>query len=160
MNGPLRSAEDQQALIEAVMDGTIDVIATDHAPHTPDEKSMAFDCAPNGVIGLETSLSIMLTHFYHTGKLSPLALIDIMSTRPAEIFRLKDSGKLAVGQRADVLVIDPEQSWVVDPAQFHSKSRNTPFKGQTLKGRVAMTFANGQCLYQQPMVAHIPAMAC
>jgi dihydroorotase len=160
MNGPLRSAEDQQALIEAVMDGTIDVIATDHAPHTPDEKSMAFDCAPNGVIGLETSLPVMLTHFYHTGKLSPLALIDIMSTRPAEIFKLKNSGKLAVGQRADVVVIDPEQSWVVDPAQFHSKSRNTPFKGQTLKGRVVMTLANGQCLYQGQAATNIPAMAC
>ncbi|WP_373530981.1 dihydroorotase [Vampirovibrio sp.] len=159
MNGPLRGEADQKALIEAVMDGTIDVIATDHAPHTPDEKSMAFDCAPNGVIGLETSLSIMLTHFYHTKKLNPLDLIAMMSTRPAEIFKLKHSGRLAVGERADVVVIDPEQSWVVDPAQFHSKSRNTPFKGQTLKGRAILTLANGQCLYQQSSLLKRSAMA-
>ncbi|MCE3234744.1 MAG: pyrC [Vampirovibrio sp.] len=148
MNGPLRAESDQKALIDAVMDGTIDVIATDHAPHTPDEKAMAFDCAPNGVIGLETSLGVMLTHFYHTKRLQPLDLIKIMSSRPAEIFKLKASGNLAVGQRADIAVIDPNLEWQVDPAQFKSKSRNTPFKGQTLKGRAVMTFANGRCLYR------------
>ena len=149
MNGPLRSSEDQPALIEAIQDGTIDVIATDHAPHTPDEKSMAFDCAPNGVIGLETSLGVMLTHFHHTNRLSPLTLINIMSTRPAEIFKLKESGKLAVGQRADVTVIDPNREWKVVPAQFQSKSRNTPFKGQTLIGKAIMTIANGRCLHRE-----------
>lgn len=149
MNGPLRAEADQKALIEAIMDGTIDVIATDHAPHTPDEKSMAFDCAPNGVIGLETSLGVMLTHFYHTKRLQPLELIRIMSSRPAEIFKLKESGNLAVGQRADIAVIDPEQEWRVDPTAFKSKSRNTPFKGQLLKGRAIRTYANGRCLYQQ-----------
>lgn len=148
MNGPLRADSDQQALIEAVADGTIDVIATDHAPHTPDEKSMAFDCAPNGVIGLETSLGVMLTHFHHTKRLSPTEIVRLMATRPAVIFKLKESGNLAVGQRADVTVIDPELSWQVDPTQFKSKSRNSPFKGQTLKGKAIMTFANGQCLYQ------------
>lgn len=158
MNGPLRSEDDRQSLIEAVLDGTIDVIATDHAPHTPDEKAMTFDCAPNGVIGLETSLAVMLTHFHHTNRLSPLALIDIMSTRPAEIFKLQESGKLAVGQRADITVIDPEPSWVVDPARFRSKSRNSPFKGQTLKGRAVMTFANGQCLYVHESAVKVPAL--
>jgi dihydroorotase len=149
MNGPLRADSDQQALIEAVSDGTIDVIATDHAPHTPDEKAMAFDCAPNGVIGLETSLGVMLTHFYHTKRLNPDDIVRLMSTRPAEIFKLNASGNLAIGQRADITVIDPELSWVVDPAQFRSKSRNSPFKGQTLKGKAIMTFAKGQCLYRQ-----------
>lgn len=159
MNGPLRAEDDQQALIEAVLDGTIDVIATDHAPHTPDEKSMTFDCAPNGVIGLETSLAVMLTHFHHTGRLAPLALIGIMSTKPAEIFKLKESGRLTVGQRADITVIDPEQRWVVDPAQFRSKSRNSPFKGQTLKGRAVMTVANGQCLYRHESLVTPAALA-
>lgn len=143
MNGPLRSEEDRQALLTAVQDGTIDVIATDHAPHTPDEKSMAFDCAPNGVIGLETSLAVMLTNCYHTGLLQPTEMINLMSARPAEIFKLKDSGNIAVGQRADVTVIDPDLSWKVDPTQFKSKSRNTPFKGQTLKGKPILVFANG-----------------
>jgi len=150
MNGPLRADSDQAALIEAVIDGTIDVIATDHAPHTPEEKSLAFDCAPNGVIGLETSLGVMLTHFYHTHRLTPMDIIRMMASRPAEIFKLKQSGNLAVGQRADITVIDPELSWMVDPTQFKSKSRNTPFKGQTLKGKTIMTFANGLCLYQEP----------
>jgi dihydroorotase len=143
MNGPLRSEEDRQALLAAVQDGTIDVIATDHAPHTPDEKAMPFDCAPNGVIGLETSLGVILTHCYHTGLLTPTEVVRIMSSRPAEIFKLKDSGNIAVGQRADVTVIEPDAEWVVDPSQFKSKSRNTPFKGQTLKGRPILVFANG-----------------
>jgi dihydroorotase len=143
MNGPLRSEEDRQALLAAVQDGTIDVIATDHAPHTPDEKSLPFDCAPNGVIGLETSVGVMLTHCYHAGLLRPIELVNLMSTRPAEIFRLKDAGNLAVGCRADVTVIDPDHVWVVDPAQFKSKSRNTPFKGQTLQGKPVLVFANG-----------------
>lgn len=149
MNGPLRGEADREALIEAVMDGTIDMIATDHAPHTPDEKSMAFDCSPNGVIGLETSLGVVLTQLFHTAKLSPTAIIELMSSKPAEVFKLKDSGKLSVGQRADITVIDPEQEWIVDPARFRSKSRNSPFKGQTLKGRAILTFANGQCLFRQ-----------
>jgi dihydroorotase len=159
MNGPLRADSDQAALIEAVKDGTIDVIATDHAPHTPDEKSMAFDCAPNGVVGLETSLAVMLTHFYHTKQLQPLAIINLMSTRPAEIFKLKDAGKLTVGQRADITVIDPEQRWTVDPTQFRSKSRNSPFKGQTLTGKAIMTFANGQRLFQDTATAKMPVGA-
>lgn len=153
MNGPLRADSDQAALIEAVVDGTIDVIATDHAPHTPEEKSLAFDCAPNGVIGLETSLGVILTHFHHTSKLTPTQIVRMMATRPAEIFKLKESGNLAVEQRADITVIDPELNWTVDPAQFKSKSRNTPFKGHTLKGKAVMTFANGACLYKDEAVS-------
>jgi dihydroorotase len=148
MNGPLRGESDQAALIQALMDGVIDVIATDHAPHTPEEKALAFDCAPNGVIGLETSLAVMLTHFYHTGKLQPLDLIRVMSSRPAEIFKLKQAGRLEVGQRADITVIDPNLEWTVDPMQFKSKSRNTPFKGQRLKGRAIQVFAAGQLHYE------------
>jgi dihydroorotase len=157
MNGPLRGEADRQALLAAIQDGTIDAIATDHAPHTPDEKSLAFDEAPNGVIGLETSLGVMLTHCVHTGLLQPLELINLMSTRPADIFKL-NAGKLAVGQRADITVIDPTQEWVVDPTQFKSKSRNTPFKGQTLKGKAIVTIANGEVL-QNTLFQQTPALA-
>jgi dihydroorotase len=143
MNGPIRGETDQQALIQALMDGVIDVIATDHAPHTPEEKALAFDCAPNGVIGLETSLGVMLTHFYHTQRLNPVELIRVMSSRPAEIFKLKDAGQLAIGKRADITVIDPNHKWTVDPLQFKSRSRNTPFKGLELTGKAVYVFANG-----------------
>jgi len=147
MNGPLRANDDQAALIQALIDGVIDVIATDHAPHTPEEKAMPFDCAPNGVIGLETSLGVMLTNFYHTGKLNPTELIRVMSSRPAEIFKLPEAGRLEVGARADIAIVDPDLEWTVDPVAFKSKSRNTPFKGQTLKGRATHTFAAGQLLF-------------
>jgi dihydroorotase len=147
MNGPLRADDDQEALIQALMDGVIDVIATDHAPHTPEEKALPFDCAPNGVIGLETSLGVMLTNFYHNKKLSATDLVRVMSSRPAEIFKLPGAGRLEVGARADIAVIDPNLEWVVDPTTFKSKSRNTPFKGQTLKGRATHTFAAGNLLF-------------
>ncbi len=160
MNGPLRADSDQAALIEAIKDGTIDIIATDHAPHTPDEKSMAFDCAPNGVVGLETSLGVMLTYFYHTKQLTPLALLAMMTSRPAEIFKLDQSGSLKVGQRADITIIDPDQLWTVDPAQFKSKSRNSPFKGHTLTGKVVYVFANGRCLLRDATTALDSSDAC
>lgn len=145
MNPPLPSEEDRQALIQAVIDGTIEAIATDHAPHTPDEKALEFDKAPNGVIGLETSLGVMLTHFVHTGLLKPIDLIHRMSTGPAQLLNLP-AGVLAPGSRADITVIDPNLKWVVDPATFKSKSRNTPFKGMKLKGKATMVFAEGECL--------------
>ena len=154
MYAPLRSEADRQALITGIQDGTIDVIATDHAPHTPDEKSMAFDVAPNGVIGLETSLGVILTQCYHTGLLQPLEIINLMSTRGAEIFKLKDSGDLAVGKRADVTVIDPDLQWTVDPMQFKSKSRNTPFKGHLLQGKAVLVFSNGMKMVEEEGVAN------
>lgn len=146
MHGPLRAESDRQALVTAIQDGTIDAIATDHAPHTPDEKLLAFDEAPNGVIGLETSLGVMLTHFVHTGLLQPTELVYLMSTGPAQAYCLKEGGTLEVGKRADVTVIDANTEWVVDPAQFKSKSRNTPFKGMALKGKAVMVIAGGQTL--------------
>lgn len=160
MNGPLRAEDDQKALIEAIQDGTIDTIATDHAPHTPDEKALAFDCAPNGVIGLETSLGVMLTHFYHTGLMTPSAIIRLMTSRPAEIFKLGDAGKLEVGKRADVTVIDSKRPWQVDPTQFRSKSRNTPFKGHQFQGKAVLVFANGQLLHEETVGTKTSAEAC
>jgi dihydroorotase len=145
MNPPLRSESDRQALIEGLLDGTIEAIATDHAPHTPDEKALEFDKAPNGVVGLETSLGVVLTHLVHTGVLTPLKMVEVMSTRPAQLMRIP-AGVLEPGARADITVIDPKAEWEVDPTQFKSKSRNTPFKGMPLKGRPEMVFAAGECL--------------
>jgi dihydroorotase len=129
--------------VKALLDGTIDAIATDHAPHTLDEKALAFDTAPNGVIGLETSLGVMLTHFFHTGLLTPIELIRRMSTNPARLFKL-EAGELKVGALANVTVIDPNTTWHVEPNTFRSRSCNTPFKGHVLRGQASMVFAKGQ----------------
>lgn len=159
MNGPLRAEADRQSLIAAIQDGTIDVIATDHAPHTPDEKSLAFDEAPNGVVGLETSLGVMLTHFHHTGLLQPTEIVKLMASRPAEIFKLP-AGDLSVGKRADITVVDPNREWTVDPRAFKSKSRNTPFKGHTLKGKAVLTIAAGQVLFEEESGIKAAVGAC
>jgi dihydroorotase len=142
MNPPLRDKADQAALIEALVDGTLDAVATDHAPHTPDEKAMTFDGCPNGVVGLETALGVLLTKLVHTGRLTPLQLIDRMSTGPARVLNLP-AGTLAVGARADVIVIDPQADWTVDANRFKSKSRNTPFAGWPLQGNVTHVFGAG-----------------
>lgn len=143
MYGPLRSEDDRQALIAGIKDGTIDAIATDHAPHTPEEKALTFDEAPRGVIGLESALGVILTNFYHTQQLTALEVIQLMSTGPAQCYKLKDAGVLSVGARADITVIDPNHSWVVDPQQFKSKSRNCPFNGKTLTGKAVQVFSAG-----------------
>lgn len=142
MNPPLRTNIDKEALIEGLIDGTIDAIATDHAPHTPDEKGQAFDCAPNGVIGLETSLAVVLTHLYHTQRMQPIDIIARMSTGPAQCLNLP-GGTLKPGSQADITVIHPDLAWVVNPSESKSKSRNTPFKGQTLQGKAVQVFCKG-----------------
>jgi dihydroorotase len=136
-------------LWEAVQDGTIDSIATDHAPHTPGQKALPFDCSPNGVIGLETSLGVMLTDGYHTGRLSPLTLIQRMSSQPARLFHLPHAGQLAVGGKANLCIIDPDLPWVVTPDAFKSRSRNSPFSGKQLTGKAVLTMANGICLHDK-----------
>lgn len=146
MYAPLRSEADRQALIAGLQDGTIDAIATDHAPHTPEEKALTFDEAPRGVIGLETSLGVILTHFYKTALLTPEQIIRLMSTGPAAAYGLKNCGRLSVGECADVTVIDPNLTWTVDPMSFKSKSRNCPFNGHTLTGKAVMTIAKGNIL--------------
>jgi len=143
MNPPLRTESDKQALIEALQDGTIDAIATDHAPHTSDQKQQTLDCAPNGVVGLETSLGVCITHLVQPGLLTPLQLVQRMSTGPAQCLNIP-GGTLKPGSRADVTVIHPTIKWTVDPNQFKSKSRNTPFKGQTLTGKAMYVFSAGQ----------------
>ncbi len=148
MNPPLRTREDCLVLAQGILDGTIDCIATDHAPHAQFEKERTFDDAPFGIVGLETALGcILLWNSQQARPLEPLTLIDLMSTRPARLLGLP-AGTLAVGTPADVVVIDPTVRWTVDPSQFRSKSRNTPFTGWELLGKARYTLVGGEVVYQ------------
>lgn len=145
MSPPLRTADDQAALIEALKDGTLCAIATDHAPHTPDEKA-DFAKAPNGSVGMETSLAACLTYLVHAGKLTLSELIALMSTTPARLAGIP-AGTLQVGAPADIVLFDPDEEWTVDENALHGKSKNTPFKGMILKGRVKKTVCGGRLVY-------------
>jgi len=147
MNPPLRTADDVAALQDAVKDGTIDVIATDHAPHHYDEKEREFADAPNGIVGLETALAVNLTWLVASGIIGLPTLIARMSTTPAKLFHLP-GGTLAKGADADITVFDPAAEWTVDPAAFRSKGRNTPYAGRTLTGRVHATLVGGQVIHR------------
>jgi dihydroorotase len=147
MNPPLRTAQDVEAVCAAVADGTIDVIATDHAPHHYDEKEREFADAPNGIVGLETALGVLLTSLVHTGIVSLELLVERMSCGPARIFGLS-GGTLRRGAPADVTVIDPEREWVVDPGAFRSKGRNSPYAGRALRGRALCTIVGGGIVYR------------
>ncbi len=146
MSPPLRAAEDVAALRQALAEGTIDVVATDHAPHEATEKAVEYDLAPFGVVGLETALALTL-RLVQEGVLTPLQMVARMSLTPAAILGLKDRGSLAPGRAADLMIVDPEREWVVDPGKFHSKARNTPFAGWRLKGRVIKTIVDGQVVF-------------
>jgi dihydroorotase len=149
MNPPLRSEADRQAVRQGVSDGTLDVIATDHAPHHYDEKEQAFEDAPNGIVGLETSLGLSYTELVGTGLLDLSALIDRMSCAPARSMGLQRMiGSLAPGYYADVTLIDPRIEWTVDPAAFLSLSRNTPFGGRALRCRAVRTVVGGRTVWQ------------
>lgn len=143
VNPPLRFETDRVAVVEGLKDGTIDAIATDHAPHAAEEKDQEFSYAPPGLVGLETSLPLALTELVHAGHMNLLEVIDRLSTTPARILGLDGHGIVKEGTAANLVVFDPEARWTVDPAGFHSKSRNTPFAGRELKGRVLHTFFNG-----------------
>ncbi len=147
MNPPLRSAEDRDAVREGLRDGTLDMVATDHAPHHYDEKEAAFDDAPNGVVGLETSLGLVYGHLVEKGLIDLPTMVDRMSTAPARIFNLP-GGTLKVGSPGDVTVFDPQEEWVVDPEKFLSKSRNTPFAGWQLKGKPRYTVVGGSVVWK------------
>ena len=142
VNPPLRTAKDVKGIIAGLKDGTIDVIATDHAPHSAEEKARPLTRAPSGMIGLETSLAVTLTQLYHTQKLDLPSLIRRMSTNPADILGLT-KGRMSLGVDADLTIFDPDEEWTVDPEQFASKARNTPFAGRKLKGRVKYTIVKG-----------------
>jgi dihydroorotase len=143
MSPPLRSEEDREGLIEGVRDGTIDAIATDHAPHHSDEKMFEYDRAPFGVVGLETALGVALMVLYHSGAVPLARIIEMLTIGPARAFSLP-GGTLAVGSPADITVFDLDREWTVDPQRFKSKSRNTPFGGWPLRGSVVATFISGR----------------
>ena len=147
MNPPLRTADDVAALREAVCDGTIDLIATDHAPHHYDEKEREFADAPNGIIGLETALAVNITWLVAPGVLDLGVLIERMSCAPARIFKLA-GGTLRRGAPADVTVFDPNARWLVEASRFKSKGRNTPYAGQTLQGRARHTIVGGRVVHR------------
>lgn len=146
MNPPLRSEADRQALLQALADDVITVIATDHAPHTKTAKMVEFDHAPFGIIGLETALPICLSELYHTGILTLPQLISKFTVGPCEVLNLKHNS-LAEGNPADVTVFDPDEEYIIDAEKFASKSRNTPFDGRQVKGRVKATFVCGRIVY-------------
>ena len=148
MNPPLRSADDVAALQEGVRDGTIDLVATDHAPHHYDEKEREFSDAPNGIVGLETALAVVVTHLVVPGILDFPTLVDRMSTTPARVFGLT-GGTLRRGSVADITVFDPAVEWTVDPDTFLSKGRNSPYRGKQLKGRATCTVVGGRVVFQR-----------
>ncbi len=146
MNPPLRSAKDLKALLKGLADGTVDAIATDHAPHLPDEKCIEFAQAPFGVIGLETAVPICLDRLVHRSVVELPRLVELFSAGPARVLRL-DKGRLAVGADADITVLDPDRLTTIKPESFHSKSRNTPFNGWTLRGTAVMTIVGGRVVH-------------
>ncbi len=146
MNPPLRTPEDVAAIKAGILDGTIDCIITDHAPHTAEDKA-DFEKAPNGVVGLETSLAATLTTFYHTGLLTLQDIVRLMCDNPRRLLHLP-ARTLSAGAAADLILVDPERRWTVDPEKLHSRSHNTVFKGMTLTGKVLMTMTGGIVRYE------------
>jgi dihydroorotase len=147
MNPPLRSREHLEAVLEAVADGTIDAIATDHAPHHADEKSLEFDHAPFGITGLETAIGLAFTQLVHKGVISLERLVEMCAVNPARIFQLADRGALRPGAWGDVTILDPDLKWTFEAARSKSKSRNTPFDGWTFQGAAVATVVGGRIVY-------------
>jgi len=148
MNPPLRSAADRDAMIEGLADGTIDAIATDHAPHAFHEKQVEFERAAFGIIGLESALPIAITVLHHHFKLPLWRIIELLSSGPARVFGLQGLGTLAPGTHADVTIFDPAKKWTYDASQSKSKSRNTPYDGWSFTGRVVATIVGGKVVYE------------
>ena len=148
MNPPLRSAADRDALIEGIIDGTIDAIATDHAPHAFHEKQVEFERAAFGITGLETALGIAITVLHQHFNVSLTRIVELLSSNPAKIFSLKGRGTLAKGAHADVTVFDPSKKWTFDALQSRSKSKNTPFDGWSFSGKVVATIVGGKVVHE------------
>jgi dihydroorotase len=153
MNPPLRSRGHVDAILEAVADGTVDAIATDHAPHHADEKALEFDHAPFGITGLETAVGLALDRLVHGGGVSLERLVELFSVNPARIFRLEGRGTLKVGAWGDVTVLDPELRWTFDASRSKSKSRNTPFDGYTFQGAAVATIVAGRVVHTRQKLA-------
>ncbi len=152
MNPPLREQSDVDAMIEGIVDGSVDVISTDHAPHHSDEKRQEFDRAPFGIVGLETCVPLVLDRLVHAGHISLARAIELLSVNPARIIR-RPGGSLAEGQVADITVLAPDATVTVVASQLKSKSKNTPFDGWTLRGAAAATIVGGRTVYTNPDVA-------
>jgi len=148
MNPPLRSVADRDALIEGILDGTIDAIASDHAPHAFHEKQVEFERAAFGITGLETALPIAITVLHHHFDLPLWRIVELLSSNPAKIFGLKGRGTLAKGAHADVTIFDPRKKWAFDASQSRSKSKNTPFDGWNFSGKVVATIVGGKVVYE------------
>lgn len=151
MNPPLRSEADREAVIEGLADGTLDVIATDHAPHHPDEKNVEFNEAKNGIVGFETALGLGITYLVKTGKLTLMEFLRKMTVNPAGLLRL-NKGVLAIDKPADIVIFNMDEEYEVDPEKFSSRSKNTPFAGYRLFGRVEYTIVNGRVIVNQGML--------
>lgn len=147
MNPPLRSQEDMAAIIEALRDNTIEMIATDHAPHHEEEKALGFKEAPFGIVGLETALAVSLTELVNKGVLTPLQLIEKLSYNPAKLLGLQ-LGDLTEGKRADITIVDPNLEYEINKNDFYSKSKNTPFDGRPVRGKVLYTIVNGRIVVE------------
>lgn len=147
MNPPLRAAEDREALIEALIDGTADIVATDHAPHTREEKSKDIGLAPFGIVGSETAFPLLYTNLVKTGRISLRHLVEAMTKKPAGIFGFKDRGEIAPGLSADLVLVDLDKEYVIDPETFKSKGRNTPYGGLPVYGKILWTMAEGKVIY-------------
>lgn len=146
MNPPLRGADDREALIEGLLDGTLDFIATDHAPHHEDEKAVGIDTAPFGIVGIENAFQLVYTKLVKTGVFTLQQVIDWMTIKPSEVFKL-DSGKIEAGSAADLTLIDLNREYTLDKNDFLSKSKNTPFHGEQLTSDIVMTIADGKIVY-------------
>ncbi|MCS7062652.1 MAG: dihydroorotase [Methylacidiphilales bacterium] len=149
VNPPLRTGEDRLALLEGVIDGTISILASDHAPHCGYEKEVEFDLAPFGMINLETQLAVYIQLFIESGRLSWLQLLDKLTTQPAALLGLKNKGTLADGADADVTIIDPHVDWEATDETFRSKSRNTPFLNRKFRGRAIRTIVAGKTVWDE-----------
>ena len=149
MAPPLRSKDHLDAVLEAIADGTIDAIATDHAPHHEDEKALEYDSAPFGITGLETAVGLAFKELVHSGLIGLERLVELCSTGPAKIFGLKDRGTLAPGSIADVTIIDPDLKWTYDVAQTRSKSKNSPYDGWDFRGAAVATFVSGRLVFSR-----------
>jgi len=147
MNPPLRDEADRDAMLEGIADGTVDVIATDHAPHHADEKMVEFDRAPFGITGLETAVPLVFDRLVHAGRISVSRAIELLATNPARVFNLP-GGTLADGSPADLVVLDPDRRTTVDATHQRTKSRNTPFHGWELRGAVALTMVGGRIVHR------------
>jgi dihydroorotase len=154
MKPPLRSREDREALLKGLADGTVDAVATDHAPHAGSDKMQEFDLAPFGIIGLETALGLALDRLVHTGVISLARLVELFSTNPARIVEL-DRGTLKIGAIADVTIFDPERRWTYDVNQSASRSRNCPYHGMSFRGGPVATIVSGKvvCKIAEPLPA-------